>query len=89
MERVFADGEMEMEPTTPEEAFTLAERLHERRHLLAGYLKLVLYSGIDTSSAVNVLGQFVKVYSILYVTNMYMCACACIHILCVLYIHTQ
>lgn len=61
IERVFSDTEMEEEPTSDEEAFAQAEKLNDRRILLAGYLKLVVYSVLDTTSSVSVLAQYLKV----------------------------
>ena len=61
IERVFNEGDLEDEPTSDEEAIMQAEKLNERRTLLAGYLKLVVYSIVEASSSVAVLGQYIKV----------------------------
>ncbi|XP_011408151.1 PREDICTED: cohesin subunit SA-1 [Amphimedon queenslandica] len=61
-ERVFNEGDLEDDPTTDEEAFAQAARLNERRLLLAGYLKLVVYSVVEARSSVAVLGQYIKFY---------------------------
>ena len=61
-ERVFNEGDLEDDPTTDEEAFAQAARLNERRLLLAGYLKLVVYSVVEAKSSVAVLGQYIKVH---------------------------
>lgn len=61
MEKVFNDTEIEDEPTSDEEALAQAEKLNDRRVLLSGYLKLVIYSVIDINSATSILAQYFKV----------------------------
>ena len=61
MEKVFSDTEIEDEPTSEEEALAQAEKLNDRRVLLSGYLKLVIYSVVDINSALSVLAQYFKV----------------------------
>ena len=61
MERVFGDAEGDTEPMTDEEAYAQAEKLNDRRVLLSGFLKLVMYSVVEMNVAAPVFGQYVKV----------------------------
>ena len=70
-ERVFNEGDLEDDPTTDEEAFAQAARLNERRMLLAGYLKLVVYSVVEASSSVTVLGQYIKVHNYVFMLHVF------------------
>lgn len=61
IERVFGDSELDTEPTSDEEALAQAEKLNDRRVLLAGYLKLILYSVIDLTMGAPIFAQYIKV----------------------------
>ena len=62
MEKVFREAEEDVEPTTDEEAYAYAEKLSDRRVLLAGFLKLLMYSIFEANVGVPVFGQYVKVH---------------------------
>lgn len=61
MEHVFGEEEEDEEPVTEDEVLSQAEALNNKRVLLAGFLKLVIYSVFDTTVAAPVFGQYVKV----------------------------
>lgn len=61
MEKVFGEAEEDTEPTTDEEAYAYAEKLNDRRVLLAGFLKLLMFSVVEPNIGAAVFGQFVKV----------------------------
>ena len=61
MDKVFREAEEDTDPITEEEAYACAEKLSNRRTLLAGFLKLLMFSVVEPSVGVSVLGQFVKV----------------------------
>ena len=46
---------------TDEEVLAHAERLNERRHLLACFLKLVMYSVVEMNMAADVFGEYYRV----------------------------
>ena len=58
---VFSGLEEEKEPESDDEALAQAELLNDRRVLLAGFLKLVIYGVIDMKHAAPVFSQYVKV----------------------------
>ena len=51
----------EMEPATDEEALQIAERLNDRRVLLAASLKLSMFQVIETKMAAPIWGHFMSV----------------------------
>ena len=61
MEKVFKEAEEDIEPTNDEEAYAYAEKLNDRRVLLAGILKLLMFSVIELNVGVPIFGQYVKV----------------------------
>ena len=61
MENVFGDDEEELDATTDEEALAQAERLNNRRSLLSGYIRLIIYSIVDMTHAAPIFAQYLKV----------------------------
>lgn len=61
MENVLEEEEEEEEPESEEEVFSQAEALNNKRLLLAGFLKLIIYSVFETTVAAPVFGQYIKV----------------------------
>lgn len=51
----------DVEPATDEEALVMAERLNDRRVLLAAFLKLTMFQVIDAKMAAPVWGYFISV----------------------------
>ena len=51
----------DLEPATDEEALQIAERLNDRRVLLAAFLKLTMFQVIDTKMAAPIWGHFMNV----------------------------
>ena len=65
--------EEEEEPVTEDQVLSQAESLNDKRVLLAGFLKLIIYGVFDTTVAAPVFASYVKVsdniinrYSLLY-----------------------
>lgn len=56
-----SDEEEEEEPETEEEALAMAERLNDRRVLLAGFLKLAMFGAIDMQMVAPIFGQYLTV----------------------------
>ena len=62
LDQVINSGEDEdVEPATDEEALVMAERLNDRRVLLAAFLKLATFQVIDAKMAAPVWGYFITV----------------------------
>ena len=53
--------EEEEEPVTEDQVLSQAESLNDRRILLAGFLKLIMYCVFDTTVAAPVFANYVKV----------------------------
>ena len=51
----------DMEPATDEEALQIAERLNDRRVLLAAFLKLSMFQVVETKMAAPIWGHFMSV----------------------------
>ncbi len=51
----------DIEPATDEEALVMAEKLNDRRVLLAAYLKLIMYQVIDTKMAASIWAYLISV----------------------------
>lgn len=51
----------DIEPASDEEALVMAERLNDRRVLLAAFLKLTMYQVIDAKMVAPVWGHFINV----------------------------
>lgn len=51
----------DVEPATDEEALIMAERLNDRRVLLAAFLKLPMFQAIDAKMAAPIWGYFITV----------------------------
>ena len=66
MDKVFKEADEDIEPTTDEEAYAYAEKLNDRRVLLAGILKLLMFSVVELSVGVPIFGQYVKVSQYMY-----------------------
>ena len=61
MENVLCEEEEEEEGEDEGEMEAQAERLNDRRVLLAGFLKLAIFSAIDMKMAAPIFGQYLKV----------------------------
>ena len=55
------DDEDENEPTSEEEALQMAERLNDRRVLLASFLKMAMFSIIDNKLIAPIWAQYIRV----------------------------
>ena len=55
------DDEDENEPTSEEEALQMAERLNDRRVLLASFLKMAMFSVIDNKLIAPIWAQYIRV----------------------------
>ena len=55
------DDEAPEEHFTDEEVLAHAERLNEKRHLLACFLKLVMYSVVEMSMAADIFAEYYRV----------------------------
>lgn len=55
------DDEDENEPTSEEEALQMAERLNDRRVLLASFLKMAMFSVIDNKLVAPIWAQYIRV----------------------------
>ena len=55
------DDEDENEPTSEEEALQMAERLNDRRVLLASFLKMAMFSVIDIKLIAPIWAQYIRV----------------------------
>jgi hypothetical protein len=55
------DDEDENEPTSEEEALLMAERLNDRRVLLASFLKMAMFSVIDTKLIAPIWAMYIRV----------------------------
>ena len=53
--------EEEEEPVTEDQVLSQAESLNDKRVLLAGFLKLIIYGVFDTTVAAPVFASYVKV----------------------------
>ena len=62
LECVFGDSEdeMEEEPATDEEALGQAERLNDRRVLLAAFLKLAMFGAIEMKYSAPIFSQYIQ-----------------------------
>jgi hypothetical protein len=58
---VNSDEDDDVEPATDEEALIMAERLNDRRVLLAAFLKLTMFQVIDAKMAAPIWGYFISV----------------------------
>ena len=56
-----SDDDDDIESHTDEEALIMAERLNDRRILLAAFLKLAMFQMIDAKMAAPVWGHFINV----------------------------
>lgn len=56
-----ADDDEDNEPTTDEEALIMAERLNDRRVLMAAFLKLCMFSVVDMKLAAPLWEQYIRV----------------------------
>ena len=56
-----SDDEDDVEAATDEEALVMAERLNNRRVLLAAFLKLTRFQVIDAKMAAPIWGYFINV----------------------------
>ena len=55
------DDEDENEPTSEEEALLMAERLNDRRVLLASFLKMAMFSVIDNKLIAPIWALYIRV----------------------------
>ena len=55
------DDEDDNEPTSEEEALQMAERLNDRRVLLASFLKMAMFSVIDNKLIAPIWAQYIRV----------------------------
>ena len=55
------DDDEDIEPATDEEALVMAEKLNDRRVLLAAFLKLIMYQVIETKMAAPIWGYLISV----------------------------
>ena len=55
------EDEDESEPTSEEEALQMAERLNDRRVLLASFLKLAMFSVVDNKMIAPIWAQYIRV----------------------------
>ena len=51
----------DVEPTSDEEALIMAERLNDRRVLLAAFLRLAMFQVIEAKMAAPIWGHFINV----------------------------
>ncbi len=77
------DDDDDIEPATDEEALQIAERLNDRRVLLAAFLKLTMFQVIETKMASPIWGHFISVswlcHILLAVSDCISCVTWCSH----------